>query len=111
MPAARGWANAAIVVGLVVSPIIVCIGLFQGAAIGLASSGGDCGGGCSKRHEEQAAAADRLIYGGLIGGAVLVIGGMAGRHATRRSRRPEHDGEDAPELPRARVTGSSRRLG
>jgi hypothetical protein len=109
MPAARGWANAAILVGLVVSPIIVCIGLFQSAAVGLASSGGDCAGGCSKRHQEQAAAAERLIYGGLIGGAVLVIGGMAGRHATRRSR-PEHEGEDAPELPRARVTGSSRRL-
>ena len=74
MSGGRGLANAAIVIGLIVSPIVVCVGLFQGAAVGLASSGGDCGGGCSQRHAEQSAAADRLIYGGLIGGAVLVFG-------------------------------------
>ena len=106
MSGPRSLANAAIVIGLIASPIAVCVGFFQGAAVGLASGGGDCGAGCSKKHADQAAAADRLIYGGLIGGAVLVLGGMAGRRATRRPRSQE---SSAPELPRARIAGDSRR--
>ena len=102
MQTARGWANAAIVIALIASPVTVCVGFFQKAAVGFASVGSDCAGGCA-RLDEAAAAADRLIYGGSIGGAVLVIGGLVGRRATRRSRRPEHEGEDAAELPRARV--------
>ncbi|HSS01918.1 MAG TPA: hypothetical protein VLM79_32895 [Kofleriaceae bacterium] len=89
-------------IALVASPVTVCVGLFQKAAVGFASVGSVCADGCP-RLDEQLAAANQLVYGGAIGGAVLMIGGIAGRYATRRDRRPDGDGEATPELPRARV--------
>jgi hypothetical protein len=104
MSSIRGWAGAAIVIGLIGGPITACVGVLEGAAVGLASGGGDCGGGCSKRHADEAAEATWLIFTGLIGGAALVFGGIVARRS-----HPRAAPEPSPELPSARVVDVSRR--